>query len=112
VNSAYRQHHKTVREPSPWALSSILGALVIALILSLAHYLGPNAEVQDNSAEWGESQSMKELQNSEAGSEKRQAAAQQVCNETRGPNSEARWLPDGSLVCTVRRGVVKAQVQL
>ncbi len=50
----------------------------------------------------------KDLRESEAGSERRQVIAQKLCNQERGPNSEARWLADGSLVCTVRNGYRKA----
>jgi len=44
--STYRQHHKTVREPSPWALSSIFLALIVALVLSLSHYLDREDETE------------------------------------------------------------------
>lgn len=108
MNSSFRQHHKTVREPSPWALSSIFGAVVFALALGLAHQLDP----EDNSAEWGEAQQMQDAQALQDAEAKFQAEAQALCYTARGPNSEARWLPDGSLACTTRRAVRKAQVQL
>lgn len=106
--SKFRQHHKTVREPSPWALSSLAGVVFIALALSLAHHL----DTEDHSAEWGEAQQMQDAQALQDAEAKFQAEAQALCNTARGPNSEARWMPDGSLACTTRRAVRKAQVQL
>jgi hypothetical protein len=62
-------------------------------------------EVEDHSGEWAESAELAELQASEARTERREAAAQKLCNKERGPNSEARWTPEGHMVCTTRRGV-------
>lgn len=85
-----------------------LMALALALTLGASWHLdGPD----DHQADWADSQALKELQAAEAGSARQQAAAQRLCLEERGPNSEARWLPDGSLACTTRRGVATAQVQ-
>lgn len=80
-------------------------ATVIALAIAAAPALmdGPD----DLHAEWDQSQALKELQASEVGSARREAAAQALCSQERGPNSEARWLEDGSLVCTFRTGVRK-----
>lgn len=96
---------QALKSPTGWA-----GALLMAAVLVAPTMQGP----EDHQGEWAESESLKALQDSEAGSAKRQAAAQALCNEARGPQSEARWLVDGSLACTVRRpdGVRKAQVQL
>lgn len=44
MSAAYRQHYKTVRPPSPWSLSSICLALVVALVLSVSHYLDEEPE--------------------------------------------------------------------
>ncbi|EJL87727.1 hypothetical protein PMI15_00886, partial [Polaromonas sp. CF318] len=83
-----------------------LGALAIAAVLVLPAALEDMLRGTPNaSQEWADSQLLKDLQASEEGSAKRQAIAQQVCNEARGPNSEARWTPEGHLVCTTRRGV-------
>jgi hypothetical protein len=60
--------------------------------------------VADHSGEWAESTELAELQATEEGTERRQVAAQNLCNAERGPNSEARWTPEGHLVCTTRRG--------
>ena len=77
--------------------------IVLALLMgSLGHYLD---RMDDNSHEWADSSALKELREAEEGSARRQAAAQALCNEARGPNSEARWLADGSLACTTGRGV-------
>ena len=48
-----------------------------------------------------------ELRAAAPGSARQQIAAQHLCDEARGPNSEARFLPDGSMVCTTRLGLVK-----
>ena len=83
-------------------------AAVIALAIAAAPALmdGPD----DLHAEWDQSQTLKELQASEVGSARRQAAAQALCSQERGPNSEARWLEDGSLVCTARSGTRRASL--
>lgn len=79
--------------------------VAIAFVLAAGYLLdGPD----DTQAEWDQSQALKELQATEAGTARRQAAAQALCNQERGPNSQARWLQDGSLVCTTRRAVVTA----
>ncbi|MFC5524042.1 hypothetical protein [Polaromonas jejuensis] len=88
---------------SRWAL-----ALIIALALGLSWQLdGPN----DIEAAQDQSDALTELQAAAPGSARQQAAAQRLCREERGPNSEARFLPEGHLVCTMRRGLVTAQAQ-
>lgn len=108
--TTHRQHFKTTRPSmSGWALF-LLTFIVLALLLgSAGHYLDA---MDDNSHEWADSSALKDLREAEEGSARRQAAAQALCTEARGPQSEARWLADGSLVCTIRRGYSKAQVQL
>jgi hypothetical protein len=79
-------------------------AALLALLLASGHLLdGPD----DMRAEWDQSQALKELQASQAGTQRREAAAQALCSQERGPNSEARFTPEGHLVCTTRRGVVR-----
>ena len=79
-------------------------AAAVALILAAAHNLdGPT----DHQAEWDQSLALKDLQASVAGTAKREAAAQALCTQERGPNSEARFTPEGHLVCTTRSGTVK-----
>lgn len=83
------------------------GAVALAALLALGTTLdGP----PDHQAEWEQSDALEELRASEAGSARREAAAQRLCLEARGPNSEARWTPEGHLVCTTRRGLVAAQL--
>jgi len=91
-------------------LKTTIGSIAFILVLGVLGGCldGP----EDHQGDWAQSDNLKALQDSEAGTARRQAAAQALCNEARGPNSEARWLSDGSLACTSRRAVVKAQVQL
>ncbi|MDO8251437.1 MAG: hypothetical protein Q7T78_17190 [Rhodoferax sp.] len=81
-----------------------LAVLCMAFALSSAHLLGPD----DLQAERDGYDAQAELMAAEPGSQRQQVAAQAMCIEARGLNSEARWLPDGSLVCTVRQGVKTA----
>ena len=74
-------------------------AAVIALAMAAAHHLDGPA---DHSADWASSTELKALQASQAGTQRREAAAQALCTKERGPQSEARWTPDGDLVCTHR----------
>ena len=80
------------------------GFLAIVALIAGALMDGP----EDYSAEWEQSTSLKELRATQAGTVRRQRAAQKLCTEARGSNSEARWTDDDSLVCTTRRGVVVA----
>jgi hypothetical protein len=91
-------------------LKTTIGSIAFLLAMTVlpACMDGP----EDYQGDWSQSDHLKALQESEVGSARRQAAAQALCREERGPQSEARWLPDGSLVCTIRRGYSKAQVQL
>lgn len=107
-----RQHYRTTRPSmSGWALFLLTFIVLILLLGSAGHYLD---RMDDNRHEWADSVNLQALREAEESSERRDIAAQDVCNEERGPQSEARWLADGSLACTVRRpaGVRKAQVQL
>jgi len=77
-------------------------ALLLALVLGTAHLLdGPD----DMRAEWDQSQAIKDLHASQDRTARREVAAQALCSQERGPNSEARFTLDGNLVCTTRRGV-------
>jgi hypothetical protein len=80
-------------------LTAALAAITIAASINID---GPS----DTQAEWDQSEALKELQASQAGTARREVAAQALCNQERGPNSEARWTPQGDLVCTTRRGMV------
>jgi hypothetical protein len=82
--------------------TTVIGTIALVLLLGTSHLLdGP----EDHSAGWLDSATLRELQASEAGTARRERAGQALCTEARGPNSEARWIEDGSLVCTTRRGV-------
>jgi hypothetical protein len=74
-------------------------AALIALAIASAYHL----DTPDHSAEWPTSAELQALQASQAGTQRREAAAQALCTKERGPQSEARWTPDGDLVCTPRR---------
>lgn len=82
--------------PTNWLLAAVMA---IAMAASF-HLDGP----ADHQADWADSDAIKALQVTEAGTARRNAAAQRVCAQARGPNSEARWTADGDLVCTTRRG--------
>ena len=76
-------------------------AAVLAFALGV---LGPALDAQtDNSADYPTSTELQALQATERGTQRREAAAQALCTKDRGPQSEARWTPDGDLVCTQRR---------
>jgi hypothetical protein len=77
---------------------------LVLLFVALLSALGPALDnAPDHSAEWPTSAELQALQASEAGTQRREAAAQALCTKERGPQSEARWTPDGDLVCTQRR---------
>lgn len=79
-------------------------AALVLLFAALLAALGPALDnTPDHSAEWPTSTELKALQASEAGTQRREAAAQALCTAERGPQSEARWTPEGDLVCTGRR---------
>ena len=76
-------------------------AIVVAIALGT---VGPALDAQDDhSAEWPTSAELKALQASQAGTQRRERAAQALCTAERGPQSEARFTPEGDLVCTQRR---------
>ena len=81
-----------------WLIAALM-AIALAASLNLD---GP----EDHAADWADSAAIQALQATEAGTARRNAAAQRVCLEARGPQSEARWTPDGDLVCTTRRGTI------
>ena len=76
---------------------------LLAAIVASAIAAAPNLDADDHSAEWPLSAELQALQASEAGTQRRELAAQALCTKERGPQSEARWTPDGDLVCTQRR---------
>ena len=83
----------------------------VAAVLAVA--IGASSQLdgpEDNQSEWDQSAELQALQASEAGTARREAAAQALCNQERGPNSEARWLADGSLACTTAQRIVRASL--
>ena len=82
-------------------------AAVLAVAIGASSQLdGPDY----NQSEWDQSAELQALQASEAGTARREAAAQALCNQERGPNSAARWLADGSLACTTAQRIVRASL--
>lgn len=81
-------------------------------VLALAMAAAPAMfnEINDNSSNYTTSSELKALQASEAGTQRREAAGQALCNQERGPNSEARWTPEGDLVCRVRDGFKRSSL--
>lgn len=79
-----------------WAL-----AFLLAVAVGSAHHLDG---ADDHSADWAQSANLLELQAAEQASARQLQAAQNLCHEARGPNSEARFTPEGHLVCSTRRG--------
>lgn len=78
-------------------------AATLAIALGVVGPALDNPLVDDNSADWHTSAELQALQATEAGTKRRELAAQALCTKERGPQSEARWTPDGDLVCAQRR---------
>lgn len=88
--------------PTTWLIAAVV---TLALGAAAANMDGP----EDHEADWADSDAIKALQASQAGTARRDAAAQRVCDQAHGPNSQARWTSDGDLVCTTRRALVAAK---
>lgn len=84
-------------------------AFAAAIAIAASCNLDGPEDFISHQTDWGQSEELKALQASEARTTRRNTAAQALCAKERGPNSAARWLDDGSLACTARRGVVTAQ---
>ena len=77
---------------------------LVLLFAGLLAYLGPALNAaDDHSAEWPTSTDLQAAQAAQAGTARREAAGQALCTAERGPQSEARWTPEGHLVCTGTR---------
>lgn len=72
-----------------WLLAIVLGTLLAAAC---------NLDTTDD-IEAPQSPALSALQNSEAGSARRDSAGQALCIEAKGPGSTALWTPQGDLVC-------------
>ena len=86
---------------------SVLAALALAVILSVSYMLDV-----DHGQEWQESSDSQAAQNDATQADRKQKAAQEICNQERGPQSEAKFTQDDELVCTARRGNKSTKVQL
>jgi hypothetical protein len=86
---------------------SVIAALAIATILSVSYMLDI-----DHGQEWQQSSDLQAAQAAAMQAERKQKAAQEICNQERGPQSEAQWTQDGELICTARCGNKSLKVQL
>ena len=86
---------------------SVLAALALAVILSVSYMLDV-----DYAQEWQESSDLQAAQSAAMQADRKQKAAQEICNQEFGPQSEAQSTQDGELVCTARRGNKSTKVQL
>ena len=77
-----------------------LRMVLILTAIACTSYGWPLAAFSDT-PDWQDLPAVKALQAAPPGSAEQQAAAQRLCHQTQGPSSQARWLPDGSLVCTL-----------
>lgn len=89
-------------------LTTPAGTWTLAALLAIAIAASWHLDAADNSADWADADAIAALQASEAGTARRHVAGQAVCNQARGPSSEARWTVDGDLVCTTRQGLAVA----
>jgi len=88
-------------------LKTTAGAIALALLLGCSWMLdGP----EDHQGEWAQSDALKALQESEAGTARREAAGQAVCREH--GEAVAMWTASGDLVCRPRKGPAVARIQL
>lgn len=85
----------------------VAAALVAIGLAGIGHALDAQ---DDHSAEWPTRAEFQALQATERRTARRQAAGQALCTAERGPQSEARWTPQGDLVCTMRRNSAKVEV--
>ena len=86
--------------PANWLIAAILAIAIGVVGPALDNPLADDHSA-DN-ADWPSSTELQALQATERGTQRRQAAAQALCHAERGLQSEARWTPDGDLVCTQR----------
>jgi hypothetical protein len=76
-----------------------LMAAAIATVLAASM----NLDTYNHETEWDRSNELKELQASQAQTDRREAAAQALCLQERGPGAVVLWTADGDLVCRARR---------
>lgn len=86
--------------------ATLFSALVIALALASAPALF--GELPDMRAEYVTADELAAIQADEGVEARKQAAGQKICTQEHGPNSEARWTPEGHLVCRLRNKFVRS----
>jgi len=83
-------------------------AAVIALAMASVPALF--GELPDMRSEHITADELAAIQADENVEARKQAAGQALCTQARGPNSEARWTPEGHLVCRIRNKFVKVDL--
>ena len=84
-----------------WFIAGV-AALILASVPALF------GELPDMRAEYVTADELAAMQAEESVEARKQAAGQALCTQARGPNSEARWTPEGHLVCRVRNKFVRS----
>jgi hypothetical protein len=84
-----------------WFIAGV-AALILASVPALF------GELPDMRAEYVTADELSAMQAEEGVEARKQAAGQALCTQARGPNSEARWTPEGHLVCRVRNKFVRS----
>ena len=82
----------------------IAGVAALALAAMPALF----GELPDMRAEHTTAAELSAMQAEEGVEARKQAAGQALCTQARGPNSEARWTPEGHLVCRLRNKFVRS----
>lgn len=80
-------------------------AFVLALLIASAPALF--SELPDMKAEHITAAELLAMQAEEAVEARKQAAGNALCKAERGSNSDARWTPEGHLVCRIRHSYVR-----
>jgi len=84
-----------------WFIAGV-AALILASVPALF------GELPDMRAEYVTADKLSAMQAEEGVEARKQAAGQALCTQARGPNSEARWTPEGHLVCRLRNKFVRS----
>jgi hypothetical protein len=83
-------------------------AAVVALALAAAPAMF--GELPDMTTEHTTAAELSAMQAEEAMEARKQAAGDALCKAERGQNTEARWTPEGHLVCRMRNGYVRVEL--
>lgn len=81
----------------PWGW---VGAFVILAVFATAQV----SDIEDHHTEWGQSQALKDAQDTQARGERQQHAAQAMCSSEYGPQVLAVWIDDTTVACVNPRG--------